>query len=218
MNFPHQLNNVDLPNKWESLTSKQQIIKINAWKIHMLITGTVIEIYPGHKHPHVNRLLGPGDIFPLYLPSNLTSYSAIDSPYTYQVTVWWKLVSIPTKDFVALLRTSTDLTMKYMQYVASVLQIAEKRIENKVFLSAEQSLVQLLLDLANNEQFGKNLSGQMLIKCWLTQQYLASLAWCSRQTVTTVLNDLNKRWLLGYERGRILIYDTEKLQKYLKNV
>lgn len=218
MNFPHLLHNAHLPNTGESISTKNQIIKTDATKMYMLLSGTITEIKSEHKHPHVNRLLWPWDIFPLYLPSDLTSDSSNASPYIYQVTAWWKLVDIPTEDFVALLRTSHELTMQYMHYIGKVLQITDKRVENKISLTAEQSLIHLLLDLANNEQFGQNLSGQMLIKCWLTQQHLASLAWCSRQTVTTVLNDLKSRKLLWYERGRILIYDIENLKKHLRNV
>ncbi|MEO1713645.1 MAG: helix-turn-helix domain-containing protein [Bacteroidota bacterium] len=51
----------------------------------------------------------------------------------------------------------------------------------------------------------------MLVKHCLTQQDIANITGTSRQTVTSVLNDLKKENLIYFNRRSILIRDMAKL-------
>jgi CRP-like cAMP-binding protein len=53
---------------------------------------------------------------------------------------------------------------------------------------------------------------EMLVKHSLTQQDIANLTGTSRQTVTSVLNDLRKSDLIYFNRKSILIRDMTRLE------
>lgn len=215
MNFSHLLRTNHPENK-EIPFDRHDIIETTTHSISLIISGIVVETNEANGRPHINRLLGPGDIFPLYIP--WSSSGSGKTPHTYQATVWWKLVPISIQQFDTSIHRNSHLTTEFMRYVANTLQVAEQRVERQAFLSASKRCIQLLLHLANNEQFSKDFDGQKEIKCWLTQTQLASLAWCTRQTITTIVNDLSNQWFLKYDRNRILIRDIQKLQAYAQGL
>ena len=53
----------------------------------------------------------------------------------------------------------------------------------------------------------------MLVRKFNTHQEIANLTATSRQTVTTILNELRTRNLITFDRKRLLIRDLELLQK-----
>ncbi len=68
---------------------------------------------------------------------------------------------------------------------------------------------QVLKDLA--EEHGRPVGDEIVIELKLTHQDLANLSATTRQTVTTIMNQLEKEGLLDYDRKRILIHEPEKL-------
>ncbi len=61
------------------------------------------------------------------------------------------------------------------------------------------------------EKYGKKIGVEVLVKHDLTHQDMANLTATSRQTVTTVLNDLKEKDLIYMERKRFLIRELDKL-------
>jgi len=61
------------------------------------------------------------------------------------------------------------------------------------------------------EKYGKKIKVEVLVKHDLTHQDMANLTATSRQTVTTVLNDLKEKDLIYMERKRFLIRELDKL-------
>jgi CRP-like cAMP-binding protein len=53
----------------------------------------------------------------------------------------------------------------------------------------------------------------MLVRKFLTHQEIANLTATSRQTVTTVLNELRNKNILTFNRRRLLIRDMDALAK-----
>ena len=58
---------------------------------------------------------------------------------------------------------------------------------------------------------GKKVGYEIMFKNYLTHKDIASLTGTSRQTVTTVLNDLKDKNLINFDRRRFLIRDMDKL-------
>ena len=61
------------------------------------------------------------------------------------------------------------------------------------------------------EKRGRRVGFEMLFKHCLTQQDIANITGTSRQTVTSVLNDLKRSDLIYFNRRSILIRDIAKL-------
>ena len=86
----------------------------------------------------------------------------------------------------------------------------EKRLESLVFKDSRSRVIDFLLDLADKK--GTRVGYETLIEGFFTHQEIANLTATSRQTVTTVLNELRTRNLLTFNRKRLLIRDLELLR------
>jgi CRP/FNR family transcriptional regulator, cyclic AMP receptor protein len=86
----------------------------------------------------------------------------------------------------------------------------ERRIESLVAKDARTRIVEYLKDSA--EESGRKVGTETLIKNNLTHQDIASLTGTSRQTVTTVLNELKENNLIYFDRKRILIRNLDTFQ------
>lgn len=211
MSLPDLINSASIPKK-NIQTKKHDLISPEAWMMYMVVKGALIETF---EHPtlgksYVKRLLGPEDIFPLYIPQ-----TARDLNVTYQTTVLWLLVQFSEHDFVELQKKTFDIRMLYMKYVWDILQATDERSTDIQFLSTEQRIIKLLIQLAENPQFTKDYHGQKEIKCWLTHEQIWSLTGSSRQTVTQVLQALCTNKLISYNRNRILIFNLPQLQQHM---
>jgi CRP-like cAMP-binding protein len=69
--------------------------------------------------------------------------------------------------------------------------------------------VEFLRDEANEK--GKKIGFEMMIPSHLTHKDIAALTGTSRQTVTTILNELREKNIINFDRRKILIRDMELL-------
>jgi CRP-like cAMP-binding protein len=69
--------------------------------------------------------------------------------------------------------------------------------------------VEFLRDWAYEK--GKKVGFETMMKNYLTHKDIASLTGTSRQTVTTILNELKDKNIINFDRRRILVRDMEKL-------
>lgn len=101
------------------------------------------------------------------------------------------------------------LTLNLLQTVGRRLREAESRLESLVFKDARTRIIEFIKDAAT--KCGRRVGYEMLLKHSLTQQDIANITGTSRQTVTSVLNDLKKSNLIYFNRNSILIRDLAKL-------
>ena len=64
---------------------------------------------------------------------------------------------------------------------------------------------------------GERVGYETVVRKFLTHQEIANLTATSRQTVTTVLNDLRNKGLIKFDRRRLLIRDKDKLSLELNS-
>jgi len=90
------------------------------------------------------------------------------------------------------------------------LRRAEERLESLIFKDARARIIDFLKDAAGRQ--GRRIGiDELLVKHSLTQQDIANITGTSRQTVTSVLNDLKKSNLIHFTRRSFLIRDMAKL-------
>jgi len=89
------------------------------------------------------------------------------------------------------------------------LMLTQRRLESLVFKDARSRIIQFLLDLV--EKRGRRVGYEMLVNKFFTHQEIANLTDTSRQTVTTVLNELRSVNLIYFDRKRLLVRDMNKL-------
>lgn len=117
--------------------------------------------------------------------------------------------ALRVEDFHRLMRNNHQLTLRMLSLVGSRLVTAERRLESLVFKDARSRIIDFLKDTV--EKTGRRIGFEMLIKHSLTQQDIANLTGTSRQTVTSVLNELRKSDKIYFNRRSILIRDVAAL-------
>jgi CRP-like cAMP-binding protein len=115
-----------------------------------------------------------------------------------------------TGDLQRLIKKHPGLGIKIISQLANRLKGAENKLEARICKTARERIIDFLRERA--EQQGMQVGYEILIKHTLTHKEMANLTSTSRQTVTTVLNDLKKSDLIYIGRNSILIRDIEKLE------
>ena len=118
-------------------------------------------------------------------------------------------LTVQLKDFQQLLHGNQRLLFACMQHMSQRLQRVEERLANLVVKDARERIIEFLQNTATQE--GRRVGFETLVKHHLTQQEIASITGTSRQTVTSVFNELKRSNLIYFNRNSILIRDIDKL-------
>ncbi len=118
-------------------------------------------------------------------------------------------LSIQLVDFQKMMQDNQRLVFACMQHISKRLQRVEERLANLVVKDARERIIEFLQATATRE--GRRVGFETLVKHHLTQQEIASLTGTSRQTVTSVFNELRRSNLIYFNRNSILIRDVDKL-------
>ena len=118
---------------------------------------------------------------------------------------------VPVKEMKSLIRNHSSLSMFLMRIIGSRMMEMEQRLESLVFKDSRTRIIEFLKNLADKK--GQRVGYEILVRKFLTHQEIANLTATSRQTVTTVLNELRNKNILTFNRRRLLIRDMDALQK-----
>ena len=103
-----------------------------------------------------------------------------------------------------------NLSLKITKLIGFRLQRIERRLESLVFKDARSRIIDFIVDMGKEN--GKPIGKEILVKHFLTHQDIANLTATSRQTVTTILNELKESDLIHLERNQFLIRDIDQLK------
>ena len=113
------------------------------------------------------------------------------------------------QEMKGLMKEHSGLEYFMMKIIGSRLLKMEKRLESLVFKDSRTRIIDFLKDLAAEK--GVKVGYETLVRGFFTHQEIANLTATSRQTVTTVLNDLRKQNIIYFNRRKLLIRDLAKL-------
>ena len=113
------------------------------------------------------------------------------------------ICSFKMDDFERILERNPSIAIGYTKFMGLKIKRIENRFNNVVFKDVRSRLVQFLKDWAESD--GEQKDNTYTIKNYLTQHDLAKLVCSTRQTVTTLLNEMEKEGLLNYDRKEIVI-------------
>jgi len=114
----------------------------------------------------------------------------------------------------SLMKDHSKLSLFFMKMMGSRVLEMEHRLESLVFKDSRSRIVEFLVDLA--EKKGQRVGYEWVVRKFITHQEIANLTATSRQTVTTVLNELRNDNLLTFNRKRLLIRDLDKLKEEIR--
>ena len=150
-------------------------------------------------------ILGQGEVFGEL--SLIGEQSRRDFAYAMEKT---ELCVISALEMKSLMKDHSGLNLFLMKIMGSRALQMERRLESLVFKDSRTRVVEFLLEL--NSKRGQRVGYEWVVRKFITHQEIANLTATSRQTVTTVLNELKSKELIKFDRKRLLIRDLEGLQ------
>jgi CRP-like cAMP-binding protein len=118
-------------------------------------------------------------------------------------------IAINIKDLRHVMSQNMNLGFNILDKVGERLRKAEAKLEALIFKDARERIIDFIRNTAASR--GRRVGFEMMFKHCLTQQDIANLTGTSRQTVTSVLNELRKENKIYFNRRSILIRDMEGL-------
>jgi len=174
--------------------------------IYMIADGRVkIGHYLDDGKEVINTILGHGEIFgELALAGELRRRDFAQS-MDNKTTV----CPLGLAELKELMYDNQELSFKMLKLIGLRLMKLERKVELLVFKDARTRIVEFLKDSASWK--GKKVGFETMIPTQLTHKDIAALTGTSRQTVTTILNELKEMNLINFDRKKILIRDLDKL-------
>ena len=122
------------------------------------------------------------------------------------------LCAFTMEDFLRLLQRKPQMAIAFSFHLGNKLRKVENRLLNILNKDVKSRLVQLLLQLAvDNNSIADN---RAVIDKFLTHNDIAKLIGSSRQTVTTTINQFEKQGLITVSKKHISINDVSLLKKF----
>ena len=153
----------------------------------------------------IKEILQKGDLF------GELSLEADDSvnEYAKVLTDEVSICSFLLSDFEDLLVKNPTLALSYTKFVGLKMKRFKNNYSNLVSKDAKTRLISFLKDWAQREGIQEN--KKITINNYLTQTDIAQIICTSRQTATLLLNELEEKNIIYYNRKEIIIDDIEKL-------
>ena len=122
------------------------------------------------------------------------------------------LCAFTIDDFEKLLNKKPEIALKYTRQVGHKLRNIQNRLVNLLNKDVKTRLLNFFVMLAQST--AAEIDGdQAVISNFLTHEDIAHLIGSSRQTVTTLVNEMEQEGLLQFSRREIVIPSVKKLQK-----
>lgn len=174
--------------------------------IYMIAEGRIkVGAYTDDGREIVKAILGPGELF------GELALTGEEKRNDFAQAMDNKTIVCPMNidEMKAMMSHNKPLSFKVMKLIGLRLRKIERRLESLVFKDARTRVVEFLRDQALEK--GKKIGFETMIPSHLTHKDIASLTGTSRQTVTTILNDLRDKNIINFDRRKILIRDIEKI-------
>ncbi|QDV24248.1 Crp/Fnr family transcriptional regulator [Aureliella helgolandensis] len=119
------------------------------------------------------------------------------------------IILIPGDILRELMEVSAPLALGVTKLIGLRRRRIERRLRSLLFRSNRERLTHLLIELS--EQYGNPTSEGIELAIRLSHQDLASIIGATRETVTTLLGEMQSEGLLQIKRQRLLILDWQRL-------
>ena len=178
-------------------------------KIYFISSGRVKIGSEGDELKSVTKIiLGPGEIF------GEKAITGQEQRRDFATALEETAVCIvPKEEMKNLFKDHNPLYLFMLNLIGSRALDMEKRLESLVFKDSRSRIIEFLIDL--NEKKGQRVGYEWVVRKFLTHQQIANLTATSRQTVTTVLNELRNDNIITFNRKRLLIRDLDLLEQQL---
>lgn len=204
---PHKVKNMAETHKFLTFKRDQFIYmpEESSTHIYMIVNGRVrLGHYLDNGEEVITAILTQGEIF-----GELAMAGEDKRRDFAQAMDNATICPLTTAQLKELMYGDKELSFKILKLIGLRIMKLERKLELLVFRDARTRIVEFLRDTAAWK--GVKVGFETMIPTRLTHKDIASLTGTSRQTVTTILNDLKDKNLINFNRKQILIRDLDKL-------
>ncbi len=149
----------------------------------------------------IKEILQKGDLF-----GELTLEKDLEvNEYAKALTEEVSICSFLLSDFEELILKNPSLALTYTKFVGLKMKRLKNSYSNLVSKDAKTRLITFLKDWSQRE--GVFNGNQVTLENYLTQTDIAQIICTSRQTTTQLMNELEEKGLIHYNRKQIMIGD-----------
>lgn len=156
----------------------------------------------------VMEIIQKGELFGQFTLEKSNLHGEFAQAYKQDVS----LCAFYIEDFEKLLKKRPDLALRYSKQVGAKLRTIENRLLNLLNKDVKTRLAHFFWQLVENK-LGETLPEGFCIPNYLKHEDIANLIGSSRQTVTTMINELEAEGILSYNRQQICFLNVKNLQK-----
>lgn len=185
------------------------IINISFGEEIMLITSGRVKVmtYSENGNSRLLYLLSSGDLF-----GEIDSYVEHSPDIDVISLIDTQVLMIPTQLFKSRISAQQELYNHLILSIIRKYQIIRSQLSDTVFRDSRGKIAALLLRLCSQEGIYRNDFCEFY---HLKHHELASLAGCSRVTVTRILHEFIDQGILGIEKDKIIIFSEPLLRQQL---
>ena len=179
----------------------------NADRILFVEKGRVKVVrYSDGRKEIIKSIVTEGEVFGLNCL--LGKQQREDAAIALEATV---TISISKEQLKSLMFLNPNLSFVIMKILGDYLSEMEHRLEGLVYYNSRSRVIDFLVQLVHKR--GQRVGYELLVRKFFTHQDIANMTGTSRQTVTTVLNELRSKNILTFNRRRLLVRDLDLLRK-----
>ncbi len=177
-------------------------------KLYVIVQGRIkISYCLQHDVEVVSEILKEGDIFG---ELTLVKSSNINCEFAKVLTQQAIIFSFSFNDFKLLINRKNSVAIAYANLVADKLKVINTKYADLIFKDVKERVLNFFKLHAKYE--GKWSDNRIEIKMFMNHQDIADFTASSRQTVSTIINNLIKDKIIIYEgRNKVIIPDIQKL-------
>ena len=156
----------------------------------------------------VMEIIQKGELFGQFTLERSNLHGEFAQAYKQDVS----LCAFHIDDFEKLLKKRPDLALKYSKQMGAKLRTIENRLVNLLNKDVKTRLAHFFWQLVENK-LGETKPEGFCMPNYLKHEDIANLIGSSRQTVTTMINELEAEGILSYNRQQICFLNVKNLQK-----
>jgi len=208
---PQKLNSAEMERHVHKRYKRGEYIYLPeemADRVFFLTEGRVkIGSYADNGKEVTKAILGPGEVF-----GELSIITEGRKRHDFAQAMEDTTVCAVTVPVMrSLLRDRSALNLFMLRVMGSRVLEMEHRLESLMFKDSRTRIVEFLVNTTLTK--GQRVGYEWVVRKFITHQEIANMTATSRQTVTTVLNDLRNKDILTFDRRRLLVRDMEKLRE-----
>lgn len=156
----------------------------------------------------VKEIIQKGELFGQFTLERDNLHGEFAQAYKQDVSI----CAFHIDDFEKLLKKKPDLALRYSKQVGAKLRSIENRLLNLLNKDVKTRLIHFFWQLVE-QKLGESMPEGFCMPNYLKHEDIANLIGSSRQTVTTMINELETEGILSYDRQQICFLNVKKLQK-----